>query len=217
MPEIHQHQEPPGSSVQGFEMGCIESQVMFHLNLAHSAAEAARDQDSPSIFSQCLSHAKDARSLARKAQRHDLQEKTQLATVDFLEMVGRRREAMEARIVAAAMAEKMELELAPQSDTKEGGARLVSVGGVPIDEVIQLLGDDQHDSHPPSFSQRQASAAAGVVRPDQANAAAAYEIQKQGLLPKIAFKGHQIRDLQGRLATVVTGAPKLRRKPRFEN
>lgn len=213
-----QQQQEPGFSVSGFSSGRIESQVMFHLTFAHSAAKASRDRDSPSTFTRCLSHAKAALNLARQADRPDLQEKAQLATVDFLEIVGRRREAMEARIIAAAMVDDLQLELEPLSGTNEDGPRLISVGGVPIDEVIRLLGDDKTKQHLASFSQRQSSAAADTSGVHETDTTATCDPGSQeDLLPKVAFEGRQIRDVQGRLATVLTDAPKLRRKPKFQD
>lgn len=206
-----------GDSKSGFEREDSESRFRFHLAHAKQAAEEAREHSSPSSFTRCLSHAKNARSLAKKYQRPDLEQEAQLATINFLEIAGRKREAMEARIIAAAMVDNFEahFELLPGTDEK----RLVSVGGIPIDELIQLLEEDREEDRReqcPSFSSPEQTPATGnSFKSDIAEAEPTREPQKQSSLPKLVLEGRQIRDIQGRLATVLTNAPKLRRKPKF--
>lgn len=207
-----------GYSKSGFEREDPESRFRFHLAHAKQAAEEAKEHNSPSSFTRCLSHAKNARSLAKKHQRPDLEQEAQLATIDFLEIAGRRREAMEARIVAAAMVDNLEahFELLPGTDEK----RLVSVGGIPIDELIRLLEEDREEDRREqclsSASPEQTPATENSSRSDIAEAKPSHEPEKQPSLPKLVLEGRQIRDIQGRLATVLTNAPKLRRKPNFK-
>lgn len=207
-----------GYSKSGFEREDPESRFRFHLTHAKQAAEEAKEHSSPSSFTRCLSHAKNARSLAKKHKRPDLEQEAQLATIEFLETAGRRREATEARIVAAAMVDNLEahFELLPGTDEK----RLVSVGGIPIDELIQLLEEDQEENRreqcPSSSSPEQTPATGNSSRSEFAEAESSREPEKQLSLPKLVLEGRQIRDIHGKLATVLTNAPKLRRKPNFK-
>lgn len=207
-----------GYPKSGFEREDPESRFRFHLTHAKQAAEEAKEHSSPSSFTRCLSHAKNARSLAKKHKRPDLEQEAQLATIEFLEIAGRRREATEARIIAAAMMDNLEahFELLPGTDEK----RLVSVGGIPIDELIQLLEEDQEEDRreqcPSSSSPEQTPATGNSSGSDIAEAESTREPEKQPSLPKLVLKGRQIRDIQGKLATVLTNAPKLRRKPNFK-
>lgn len=189
-----------------------EHRFRYHLALAKEAFEEAREGGSPSNFTRCLSHAKVALSVATKANRSDLEQIAQLTIIDLLEISDRRREALEARIIAAAMVDNLEVEFESLSGTDESGARLAFVGGIPIDEVIRLLDDEQSA---PSSDQRQIHTAADPRKSNEGEYAAIHPPQKQEALPKVVLEGRQIRDLKGRLATVLTDAPKLRRKPNF--
>lgn len=214
--------EPGQRRERGYSGSCFEredpeSRFRFHLTHAKQAAEEAKEHSSPSSFTRCLSHAKNARSLAKKHKRPDLEQEAQLATIEFLEIAGRRREATEARIIAAAMMDNLEahFELLPGTDEK----RLVSVAGIPIDELIQLLEEDQrerHEQYPSSSSPEQTLATGNSSKSDIAEAESTREPEKQPSLPRLVLEGRQIRDIQGKLATVLTNAPKLRRKPNFE-
>lgn len=186
-----------------------EHRFRYHISLAKEAFE---EGESPSNFTGCLSHAKVALSLGKKAHRPDLEQIAQLTIVDLLEVSDRRREALEARIIAAAMVDNLEVEFESLSGTDESGARLAFVGGIPIDEVIRLLDDEQSS---PSSHQKQITIAADPRKSNEGDFAAIHQPQKRGALPKVVLEGRQIRDLRGRLATVLTDAPKLRRKPNF--
>ncbi|KAG6359544.1 hypothetical protein INS49_013065 [Diaporthe citri] len=209
-----QQRKERGYSKSGFERGDPESTFRFHLTFAKEAAKEARKNGSPSEFTRCLSHAKVALNLAKKIQRPDLEQEAQLASIDFLEIAGRRREAMEARIIAAAMVDNLEVkfESLPGMDER----RVTSVDGVPIDEVIQLLEDDQHEQSPSSSGQEQTLAAEDPHGSDKGEVVPTSGPQKRQGLPTVVLEGRQIRDIQGRLATVLTDAPKLRRKPKFK-
>lgn len=205
-------QEPKQQALSRSER---ERRFRFHLSAAKEACEEARQDDSPMTFTRCISHAQVALGVAKKANRPDLEQNAQLAIVDFLEMAGRRREAMEARIIAAAMVDNLELKYDSSSCTDESGAHLASVGGIPIDEVIRLLEDDGHEQRASYSGQGQSPAAADPHRSNESDLTAIFESQKQETLPKADLEGRQIRDLHGRLATVLTEAPRLRRKPNF--
>lgn len=213
MADPKQHRER-GYSKSGFERGDPESTCRFHLTHARQAAEEARKDGSASNFTLSLSHAKVGLGLAKKMKRPDLEQEAQLATINVLEIAGRRREAMEARIIAAAMLDNLEvnLEVLPNSNER----RLVSVGGIPIDEVIRLLEDEQNEQCPSSSGQEQTATTADSHRSDKGEASSASESQEQKDLPQLVLQGRQIRDIHGRLATVLTDAPKLRRKPNFK-
>lgn len=194
-----------------------ESRFRFHLACAGEAAKEAREDGSYESFSRCLAHAKVALSVAKKSQRPDLEQEAQLATIDFLEIAGRRREATEARIIAAAMADELELEFEPSTGTGESGVRLASVGGVPIDAVIRLLEeDDRHGQCHSTSDQKQSSTTENTTGSDEVETAATSDTEKQQAFPQVVLEGRQIRDIRGRLGTVLTSAPKLRRKPKFE-
>lgn len=190
-----------------------EHRFRYHLALAKEAFEEAREDGSRSNITRCLSHAKVALSLAKKADRSDLEQTAQLAIVDILEMADRRREAVEARIIAAAMVDNLEIEFEALSGTDEIGPRLAFVGGIPIDQVILLLDNEQ--SALSSRDQTKSFTATERHKSNKGEFAAIHQSQKQGALPKVVLEGRQIRDLKGRLATVLTDAPKLRRKPNF--
>lgn len=208
-------QEEPGYSRSGFERGDPESLFRFHLTIANAVADEAREESSPSSFTRCLSHTKIALGVAKKANRPDLEQMAQLATIEFLELAGRRREAMEARIIAAAMVDNLKVEFESLRGTEQSGARLASVGGIPIDQVIQLLEDDGIEQGSSSSGEKQSPAKADPLRSEQGEATTTCEPERQEALPKMVLEGRQIRDLQGRLATVLTDAPRLRRKPKF--
>lgn len=191
-----------------------EHRFKFHLISAQKAFDEAKQDGSPLSYARCLSHAKVAVSVARKADRPDLERDAQLAIVDFLEMAGRKKEAMEARIIAAAIEDNLEIEYASPSVTGESDARLASVGGVPIDEVIRLLENDGHEQGASYLGQKQNSAATDPHRSDACEPRDVSEPRTPDCLPK-AVLGRQIRDLHGRLATVLTEAPRLRHKAKF--
>lgn len=207
-------QRERGYSKSGFLRGDPESTFRFHLTHAKQAAQEAAEDGSASSFTRCLSHAKVARGLAKKMQRPDLEQEAQLATIDVLEIAGRRQEAMEARIIAAAMLDNLEVnfELLPNTNER----RLASIGGIPIDKVIRLLEDDQNEQFPSSSAQEQTPVTADSQASNKGEASSAPEPQEQQGLPRLVLQGRQIRDIQGRLATVLTDAPKLRRKPNFK-
>lgn len=210
-----QQQRDRGYSKSGFERGDPESTIRFHLTFAKEAAKEARQNGSASDFTRCLSHAKVALSLAKKNQRPDLEEEVQLASIEFLEMAGRRREAMEARIIAAAKIDNFEVKSESLPGTDE--RRLLSVDGVPIDEVIRLLEEeDRREQSPSSSGQDQTPATADRHRSDEGEATPTCKPQTQRELPRVILQGRQVRDIRGRLATVLTDAPKLRRKPKFK-
>lgn len=215
MPEP-QHQRERGYSKSGFERGDPESTFRFHLTFAKEAAKEAQQHGSD--FTRCLSHSKVALRLAKKIQRPDLEQEAQLASIEFLELAGRRREAMEARIIAAANVDNLEVQFESLSGTDE--KRLASVDGVPIDEVIHLLEEeDRREPSPSSSGQEQSSAKTDPHRSDEGDATPTCEPQTQRDLSKVLLEGRQIRtrDIRGRLATVLTDAPKLRRKPKFKD
>lgn len=209
-------QEEPGYSRSGFERGEPESLFRFHLTIANAVADEAKEDGSPSSFMRCLSHAKVALSVAKKADRPDLEQRAQLAIIEFLELAGRGREAMEARIIAAAMVDNLKVEFEPVPGAEQGGARVASVDGIPIDEVIRLLENDGHEQRPSSsVDEKQRPVEADPPESGKGEPTVTSEPQAQEDLPRLVLQGRQIRDLQGRLATVLTDAPKLRRKPRF--
>lgn len=209
------HQMKRGHSNSGCHSD-RESMFRFHLACAGEAAKEAREDGSYESFSRCLAHAKVALSVAKKSNRPDLEQEAQLATIDILGIAGRRREATEARIIAAAMADDMELEFEPSTGTGESGVRLASVGGVPIDAVIQLLEEDNRQGQcPPTCDQKQPPATENTTGSDEVESAATSDPRKQQALPTVVLEGRQIRDIRGRLGTVLTSAPKLRRKPNF--
>lgn len=209
-----QQRKERGYSKSGFERGDPESTFRFHLTFAKEAAKEARQTGSLSELTRCLSHAKVALSLAKKIQRPDLEQEAQLARINFLELAGRRRDAMEARIIVAAMVDNLELKFEELPGTDE--RRLTSVDGVPIDEVIQLLEDERHEQSPSSSGQEQSPAFEAPHGSDEGQATSTCEPPKQQGLPKVVIQGRQIRDIRGRLAIVLTDAPKLRRKPKFK-
>lgn len=210
-----QQQRQRGYSKSGFERGDPESTFRFHLTFAKEAAKEARQNaGSSSDFTRCLSHTKVALSLAQKIQRPDLEQEVQLASIEFLEMAGRRREAMEARIIAAANVDNLEVKFESLPGTND--RRLTSVDGVPIDEVIRLMEEDRREESPSSSGQDQTPATADPHRSDEGEATNTWESETQRDLPKAILEGRQIRDIRGRLAIVLTDAPKLRRKPKFK-
>lgn len=211
MSESQQRRER-GYSKSGFVRGDPESTFRFHLTFAKEAAEEARQNGLSSDFTRCLSHSKVALSLAKKIQRPELEQEAQLATINFLETAG--RGAMEARIITAAMVDNLEVKFESLPGTDE--QRLAFVDGVPIDEVIQLLEDDPSEQCPSSSGQEPTLATDDPYRSDKGEATPTYEVQKQQGIPKVVLDGRQVRDIRGRLATVLTDAPKLRRKPKFK-
>lgn len=209
-----QQRKERGYSKSGFERGDPESTFRFHLTFAKEAEKEARRTGSLSELTRCLSHAKVALSLAKKIQRPDLEQEAHLARIDFLELAGRRRDAMEARIIVAAMVDNLEMKFEELPGTDE--KHLTSVDGVPIDEVIQLLEDERHEQSPSSSGQEQSPALEASHGSDEGEATPTCAPQNQQGLPKDVIQGRQIRDIQGRLAIVLTDAPKLRRKPKFK-
>lgn len=110
-----------------------DSRVYMELVLGHSAAKAARDQGCSSVNAEALAHARRAVRIAQENNRPDLEEKAQLGKAEFLLMMGRKGESLEVEILIAAKAEGMEIE-------KETDGNVLSVGGVPLDEVARRLG-----------------------------------------------------------------------------
>lgn len=209
-----QQRKERGYSKSGFGRGDPESIFRFHLTFAKEAAMEARENGSSSSFERCMSHAKVALNHAKKIQRPDLQREAQLATIDFLEIAGKRREAMEGRIIAAAMVDNLEVKFEPVPGTDE--RRLASVDGVPIAEVIRMLEEDPHEQCASSSGQElETPATTDPHESGKGDATPICEPQRQQDLPKLVSEGRQIRDIQGRLATVLTAAPKLRHKPKF--
>ena len=205
-------QEPKQQALERSER---EHRFRFHITSAKEAFEEARQDGLPLTFTRCLSHAKVALSVAKKANRPDLEQNAQLAIVDFLEMAGRKREAMEARIIVAATMDNLKVKYESLTGTYESGARLASVDGIPIDQVIQLLEDDGYEQQASSSDQKQIPAAADPHRSNECESSAICEPQNAEPLPKAVLEGRQIRDLHGRLVTVLAKAPRLRRKPNF--
>lgn len=190
----------------------------FHLMTAKEAFDQAKKEDSREALGLSLSHARVAINVAKKAKRLDLEKDAQLAISVFLRASGREHEAWEAAVIAASIEDNrmMEYELQPGRSS----ARLVSVSDIPIDEVIRGLqslengGPEQEASH---SGQKQTPAVAGPQTSEDSESADICGPQKSKFLPKAAFEGRQIRDLHGRLATVLTEAPRLRYKANFSN
>ncbi|POS71724.1 hypothetical protein DHEL01_v209886 [Diaporthe helianthi] len=122
---------------------------------------------------------------------------------------------MEARIVAAAMQDNLELEYESPSGVDGSDAHLASVGGVPILEVLRLLENDGIEQGASHSGQKQIPAASDPYRPDENETADICVPRTPEFLPKAALEGRQIRDLHGRLATVSDEAPRLRHKQKF--
>jgi hypothetical protein len=193
----------------------LERRFQYHISAAIQASSDARQDGSSISATRCMAHARLALDLAKQANRLDLEQDAQVAIVDFLEMAGRRREAMEARIIAAAMVANLELEYDSPSGTNEGGAHITSVGGVPIEEVTRLLEDDGHEKRVSYSGQQQIPAASEPPKSNESNLMTTSESKEQETLPKAVLEGRQIRDFRGRLAMVLTQEPSLRRKPNF--
>ncbi|ROV92353.1 hypothetical protein VMCG_09141 [Cytospora schulzeri] len=127
-----QHMQHTSRSHELFIGGDTDSKVYMELVLGHSAAKAARDQGCFYMNIEVLAHARRAIDIAREHHRPDLEEKAQLGKAEFLLMMGCKRESLEVEILVAARAEGLEVE-------QRADGSVVSVGGVPMDEVARLL------------------------------------------------------------------------------
>ncbi|KAG8169181.1 hypothetical protein KVR01_001930 [Diaporthe batatas] len=194
-----------------------ERRFKFHLIAAQEAFDQSKKDGSRETFELCLSHARVAITVAKKADRLDLEQDAQLAIVDFLEKSGRKQEALEAMIIAAAIEDNLEVEYKSPSGKDGSGTRLASVGGVPIAEVLRRLDNDGPEKKASHSGQKQIPVAADSHRSDDSAPADICKSQTPECLPKAAVEGRQIRDLHGRLGTVLTEAPRLRHKAKFSN
>ncbi|KUI55364.1 hypothetical protein VP1G_02723 [Cytospora mali] len=190
-----------------------DSRVYMELVLGYSAAKAASDQRSSSINAEALTHARRAVDIARANNGPDLEEKAQLGKAEVLLMMGRKCESLEVEIIMAAKAEGLAME--------EGeGGRILSVGGVAMDEVTKMLMDSEpgDESSSPFGLGSKHNTDSGDNPTDTGG-----DQSHNGSSPPNdtiwydTIQGRRIRDVRGHLITVTSAAPKLKRKPAFKS